>query len=72
MRVAVAGSNIQVAPSFAPEKKYSDLSGFEAPYTCPKTKLRYATTHEFQQLRALTDEQVQARLALRRANFVFK
>mmetsp|Transcript_10673 Transcript_10673/g.20126 ORF Transcript_10673/g.20126 Transcript_10673/m.20126 type:complete len:84 (+) Transcript_10673:271-522(+) len=62
------GSTIEVGPSLLPKKKYSDISGFEAPYTEPKTKLRYASTKEYQAIQAMSQELVGARLALRGAN----
>merc|ERR1711977_100543 len=61
-------STIEVGPSLLPKKKYSDISGFEAPYTEPKTKLRYASTKEYQAIQAMSQELVGARLALRGAN----
>ena len=67
-----AGSNIEVGPSFTPKKKYSDISGLEAPYTDPKTKLRYANSVEYKQITSMPYELVQATLALRGANVVFR
>lgn len=68
----LAGSNIEVGPSFTPKKKYSDISGLEAPYTDPKTKLRYANSVEYKQITSMPYELVQATLALRGANVVFR
>ena len=65
-------SSIEAGPSLMPKKKYSDLSGFEAPYTDPKTKLRYTSVEEYKKVRAMTDDRVQATLAVRGANVVFK
>mmetsp|Transcript_8312 Transcript_8312/g.24920 ORF Transcript_8312/g.24920 Transcript_8312/m.24920 type:complete len:139 (-) Transcript_8312:71-487(-) len=65
-------SNIEVGPSFTPKKKYSDISGLEAPYTDPKTKLRYANSVEYKQITSMPYELVQATLALRGANVVFR
>ena len=39
---AVTYSSLEAPPSFTPAKKYSDLSGLEAAYTDPQTKLHYA------------------------------
>ncbi|XP_077551035.1 uncharacterized protein LOC144164385 [Haemaphysalis longicornis] len=58
---------LEAAPSVRPWRKYSDLSGLEAPYTDPKTKLRYADRHEYARLRLLTADQVNGYLVLRRA-----
>jgi len=69
---AFAGGNIEVGPSIAPKKKYSDISGLEATYTDPKTKLRYATVEEYKQLKNMSHEVVQATLSLRGANVVIR
>jgi len=61
-----------VGPSFTPKKKYSDISGLEATYTDPKTKLRYANSVEYKQITSMPYELVQATLALRGANVVFR
>uniref|UniRef100_A0A023GHA4 Putative ino80 complex subunit c n=1 Tax=Amblyomma triste TaxID=251400 RepID=A0A023GHA4_AMBTT len=58
---------LEAAPSLRPWRKYSDLSGLVAPYTDPKTKLRYANRHEYARLRLLTADQVNGYLVLRRA-----
>lgn len=58
---------LEAAPSVRPWRKYSDLSGLEAPYTDPKTKLRYANRHEYARLRLLTADQINGYLVLRRA-----
>ncbi|KAK8769292.1 INO80 complex subunit C [Amblyomma americanum] len=58
---------LEAAPSLRPWRKYSDLSGLVAPYTDPKTKLRYANRHEYARIRLLTADQVNGYLVLRRA-----
>lgn len=58
---------LEAAPSLRPWRKYSDLSGLVAPYTDPKTKLRFANRHEYAMLRLLTADQVNGYLVLRRA-----
>ncbi|KAH6925388.1 hypothetical protein HPB50_004515 [Hyalomma asiaticum] len=58
---------LEAAPSLRPWRKYSDLTGLVAPYTDPKTKLRYANRHEYARLRLLTADQVNGYLVLRRA-----
>merc|ERR1711959_824231 len=65
-------SNIEVGPSLMPKKKYSDISGLEASYTDPKTKLRYASVEEYKRLKDMPYELVQATLSLRGANVVFR
>ncbi|PIK34424.1 putative INO80 complex subunit C-like [Apostichopus japonicus] len=59
---------IDAPPSFKPAKKYSDLSGFEAKYTDPQTKLHFSNPQEFAQLRILPSDTVSGLLSLRRAN----
>lgn len=58
---------LEAAPSLRPWRKYSDLTGLVAPYTDPKTKLRYANKHEYARLRLLSADQVNGYLVLRRA-----
>ncbi|KAH7388437.1 hypothetical protein KP509_16G075300 [Ceratopteris richardii] len=64
--------NIEAPPSMYPAKKYCDITGFEAPYKDPKTKLQYANTDIFKQIRALPNESVQQYLSLRNAQVVLK
>jgi INO80 complex subunit C len=59
--------SIEAAPSTLPNKKYSDISGHMAKYTEPKTGLRFSTPFEFQIIRQLTQEHIEAYLALRKA-----
>lgn len=65
-------SNMEAPPSTYPPKRYCDLTGLEAPYVDPKTGLRYAGAQLFGYLRALPPDNVQARLALRRAEVILK
>jgi len=65
---AVTYSSIDGPPSFKPAKKFSDLSGLEALYTDPQTKLNYAVAEEFAEIRKLPSDIVQGYLTLRRAN----
>ncbi|XP_048754413.1 INO80 complex subunit C-like [Ostrea edulis] len=62
--------SIDAPPSFKPAKKYSDISGLQAFYRDPETKLRYATGEEFSRIRVMTSDVVSGCLALRRANTV--
>lgn len=64
--------NVEAPPSMYPAKKYCDMSGFEAPYTDPRTKLHFANTDIFKKIRALPTEYVQGYLALRNAQVVLK
>ncbi|XP_034254751.1 INO80 complex subunit C [Thrips palmi] len=65
---SVLYSSINAPPSFVPCKKYSDISGLQANYTDPQTKLFYASAEEFGTIRRLPSDIVAGYLALRRAN----
>jgi len=65
---AVTYSSLEAPPSFRPAKKYSDLSGLEAAYTDPQTKLNYACAEEFAEIRKLPSDIVEGYLSLRKAN----
>jgi hypothetical protein len=65
---AITYSSLEAPPSFRPAKKYSDISGIEANYTDPQTKLHYACPEEFAEIRKLPSDIVQGYLALRKAN----
>ncbi|XP_010531530.1 PREDICTED: INO80 complex subunit C [Tarenaya hassleriana] len=64
--------NIESPPSMQPCKRICDITGYEAPYLDPRTKLRYANTDVFKTVRSLSSEQVQQYLALRNAAVVLK
>lgn len=64
--------NIEAPPSMYPAKKYCDITGFEARYTDPRTKLRYANAEVFKRIRFLPDDYIQGYLALRNAAIVLK
>ena len=60
--------SIDAPPSFKPSKKYSDISGLEANYTDPHSKLNYATISEYKLIKKLPSDLVAGYLTLRRAN----
>ena len=60
--------SIDAPPSFKPAKKYSDISGLEANYTDPHTKLNYFNVVEFKVIKKLPSDLVAGYLTLRRAN----
>jgi INO80 complex subunit C len=64
--------NIEAAPSLLPKRKYCDLTGLQARYTCPKTGLRYYSAEIYAHLRHLGPSQVQQLLSLRNAHTVLK
>jgi len=60
--------NIEAAASVYPSKKYCDLTGFMAPYTDPRTKLRFCNAEVYQFIHSyLTSEDVEKFLVLRNA-----
>jgi len=65
---AVTYSSLEAPPSFRPAKKYSDITGLEALYTDPQTKLHYSSPEEFQEIRRLPSDIVHGYLSLRKAN----
>jgi len=65
-------SNIEVAPSLLPSKKYCDFTGLVAPYRDSKTNLRYSSANFYPFIRSLSDDHVQSYLAIRKANIILK
>ncbi|GJP42971.1 hypothetical protein CLOM_g2491 [Closterium sp. NIES-68] len=63
---------IEAPPSMYPAKKFCDITGLEAPYTDPHTKLRYANPSVFAIARSLPHPHAQAFLALRGAQTIVK
>ena len=45
--------SIEAPPSFKPAKKFSDISGLEANYTDPHSKLNYTNIAEFKVIKKL-------------------
>jgi INO80 complex subunit C len=64
--------NLEPPPSMYPPKRYCDITGTEAAYVDPMTKLRYASTDAFRIARSLTADEIQARLAIRNAQTFLK
>ncbi|PRP80251.1 hypothetical protein PROFUN_12190 [Planoprotostelium fungivorum] len=61
-------TSIAASISLMPPKKYCDITGYVAPYTCPKSKLRYCTSEVYQFIhRQLNDEDRNKYLSLRQA-----
>jgi len=46
-------TNIESAPSLAPQKRYCDVTGLPAPYLDPKTRMRYHNREVFGAIRSL-------------------
>lgn len=67
-------TNIESAPSLHPahQKHYCDITGLPAPYTDPKTRLRYHNKEVFDVIRTLPQGMVENYLELRGAHVVLK
>ncbi|GFO34284.1 LOW QUALITY PROTEIN: ino80 complex subunit c [Plakobranchus ocellatus] len=64
--------SIDAPPSFKPAKKYSDISGLEARYTDPQTKMRFANADEYGRVRMLPGDIISGCLQLRKAKTLMK
>ncbi|KAE8149889.1 chromatin-remodeling complex subunit Ies6 [Aspergillus avenaceus] len=71
---AVTYTNIESAPSLHPSQqtRYCDITGLPAPYTDPKTRLRYHDREVFGVVRSLTQGVPESYLELRAAHVVLK
>ncbi|OAL43584.1 hypothetical protein IQ07DRAFT_649931 [Pyrenochaeta sp. DS3sAY3a] len=67
-------TNIESAPSFHPssQKKYCDITGLPAPYTDPKTRLRYHNKEIFGTIRTMPQNVYEGYLAARGAHTILK
>ena len=67
-------TNIESAPSLHPghQKHYCDITGLPAPYTDPKTRLRYHNAELFQVVRSLPQGVAEKYLEARGAHVVLK
>ena len=69
---AVTYMSLDAPPSVKPKKKYCDITGLRAPYTDPKTGLRYHDKEIFQVVRSLPQGVPEQYLEARNANTVLK
>lgn len=71
---AVTYTNIESAPSLHPSQqtRYCDITGLPAPYTDPKTRLRYHDKEVFGVVRSLAQGVPESYLELRAAHVVLK
>ncbi|KAJ4305402.1 chromatin-remodeling complex subunit ies6 [Kalmusia sp. IMI 367209] len=71
---AATYTNIESAPSFHPssQRRYCDITGLSAPYTDPKTRLRYHDKEVFGVVRTMPQNVVEGYLAARGAHTVLK
>lgn len=65
-------TNIESAPSMAHNKHYCDITGLPAPYTDPKTRLRYHNKEVFGVIRTLGQGVAEQYLEARGAHTVLK
>lgn len=65
-------TNIESAPSMAPQKRYCDVTGLSAPYQDPKTRLRYHDKEVFSLIRGLPQGYAEQYLEARGAHTVLK
>ncbi|EEH03505.1 conserved hypothetical protein [Histoplasma capsulatum G186AR] len=74
MGPAVTYTNIESAPSLHPssQKRYCDITGLPAPYTDPKTRLRYHDKEVFAVVRSLGQGVAESYLEVRGAHVVLK
>jgi INO80 complex subunit C len=71
---AATYTNIESAPSFHPssQRRYCDITGLPAPYTDPKTRLRYHNKEVFGTIRTMPQNISESYLAARGAHTVLK
>jgi INO80 complex subunit C len=72
--MSVTYTNIESAPSSHPSRyrRYCDVTGLPAPYTDPKSRLRYHDKEVFQLIRQLGQSSTEQYLAARGAHVVLK
>ncbi|KIH88546.1 INO80 complex subunit C [Sporothrix brasiliensis 5110] len=69
---SVTYTNIESAPSLAPQRRYCDITGLSAPYTDPKTRLRYHNMEVFAAIRNFQQGVAEQYLETRGAHTVLK
>ncbi|KAF1999617.1 hypothetical protein P154DRAFT_523171 [Amniculicola lignicola CBS 123094] len=71
---AATYTNIESAPSFHPnsQRRYCDITGLPAPYTHPKTRLRYANKEVYGLIQTMPSNVTEGFLAARGAHTVLK
>lgn len=70
--VGVTYTNIESAPSLAPQRKYCDVTGLKGSYQDPKTRLRYHNAEVFGLIRGLPQGYAEQYLEARGAHTVLK
>ncbi|CAK7239864.1 MAG: chromatin-remodeling complex subunit ies6 [Sporothrix thermara] len=69
---SVTYTNVESAPSLAPQRRYCDITGLAAPYTDPKTRLRYHNSEVFGAIRNFQQGVAEQYLEMRGAHTVLK
>ena len=71
---SITYTNIESAPSLHPssQRRYCDITGLPAPYTDPKSKLRYHNGEVFNLVRTLGQHSTESYLTARGAHTVLK
>ncbi|EPE10195.1 major facilitator superfamily transporter quinate [Ophiostoma piceae UAMH 11346] len=69
---AVTYTNIESAMSMAPQRRYCDITGLPAPYTDPKTRLRYHNSEVFNTIRGFQQGVAEQFLEMRNAHTILK
>ncbi|CAK7199013.1 chromatin-remodeling complex subunit ies6 [Sporothrix eucalyptigena] len=69
---SVTYTNVESAPSLAPQRRYCDITGLSAPYTDPKTRLRYHNSEVFGAIRNFQQGVAEQYLEMRNAHTVLK
>lgn len=64
--------NIEATPSLLPAKKFCDITGLEAYYTDPRTKLRYHNAEVYEVIKGMSIDHAQSFLSLRNSQIVLK
>ncbi|KAJ4423714.1 hypothetical protein N0V82_001600 [Gnomoniopsis sp. IMI 355080] len=70
--MGVTYTNIESAPSLAPQRKYCDITGLKGSYQDPKTRLRYHNAEVFGLIRGLPQGYAEQYLEARGAHTVLK
>jgi len=65
-------TSIEAPPSLMPQRHYCDITGLEAPYTDPATKLRYHDKSIYELIKGLSASSVKEYLAARGVNSIVK
>jgi len=68
----IAYHEYEAPPSLRPPKKYCDVTGLEAPYTDPKSRLRYHNADIYELLKGFSSGAEQEYLSLRGQGMIIR